>query len=223
MRPEDVDALVDALHDLIDIVKVGWPLYLAGGNEVIERLRRRGKRVFLDLKFGDISETIARLIAVAVEIGVSFTTVNASFQAIRAAVQSRGVSDLKILTVTLLTSLDASDLEQMGFPGDVDRYVKLKTLGARDAGCDGIIASGREARMIRELVPDHQFSIVTPGIRPGGLSPDDHKRAVTPEAAIKAGADYLVVGRPIVKAKSPSDATKAILEEMQRAFDKYPQ
>lgn len=219
MRPEDVDALVDELDDLVDIVKVGWPLFLAGGREVVERVRRRRKKVFLDLKFGDIAETVSRLIAVAVELGVSFTTINGALQTVEAAVRARGGADLRILTVTLLTSLDASDLEQLGFTGGVDEYVKKRAIGARGVGGDGIIASGREAAMIRSLIPDRGFAIVTPGIRPSGSGHDDHKRAATPEAAIAAGADYLVVGRPIVKARSPRAAAQAILEEMQRAFD----
>lgn len=220
IEPIDAYNLIEQLNDLVDVVKVGWPLYMAGRREdLIAELRKRGKRVFLDLKFGDISETVKRLVAVALREKVSFITVNTSIQAVKAAVEARGDSDLKVLTVTMLTSLDKGDLEDLGLESTVDQFVLHKTRQALGAKCDGVVASGREAAAIRREVAGKDFLIVTPGVRPAGAGLDDHKRAVTPTAAIQAGADYLVVGRPITKASSPVDATKRILEEMQRAFD----
>jgi orotidine-5'-phosphate decarboxylase len=213
---------IDDLSDLFDIVKVGWPLYMAeGGREIIGKVKERGKRVFLDLKFGDITETVKHLVEVAMEQEVGFITVNTSLQTLRAAVAARGsASEPKILTVTLLTSLDKEDLEEMGFTRGVEDFVLHKTRGAAQAKCDGVVASGQEAAAIRELVGE-EFLIVTPGIRPTGVGHDDHKRAATPTEAIRNGADYLVVGRPIINAPSPRDATERILEEMQAAFDRY--
>ena len=216
---DDAYRIVETLGDSVDVVKVGWALYLVGHNEVVQELRKSGKRVFLDLKFGDIGETIRRLVAVAVRSGVEFTTVNTTFQTVRAAVDAATGSDLKILTLTVLTSLDDSDLQEQGFQMSVEDYVLYKTGKAKEIGCQGVIASGREARAIRELVgPD--FLIVTPGIRPSGSKRDDHKRSSTPTAAIEAGADYLVVGRPITLSRDPRGAADTILDEMQTAFDR---
>ena len=219
IEPDDAYRLVDKLGESVEIVKVGWALYLVGHDTVVRGLRERGKRVFLDLKFGDIGETIRRLVAVAIRSGIEYTTVNTTFQTVRAAVDAARDSSLKILTLTVLTSLDDSDLREQGIQMSVEDYVLYKTKRAHEIGCHGVIASGREARAIRELTgPD--FLIVTPGIRPSGEASDDHKRATTPTAAIEGGADYLVVGRPITLAKDPRGAANAILDEMQSAFDR---
>ena len=219
IEPEDAYRLVDTLGDTVECVKVGWGLYLAGHDTVVRELRARGKRVFLDLKFGDIGETIKRLVAVAVRSGVELTTVNTTFQTIRAAVEAARGSSLQILTLTVLTSLDEADLREQGIGMSVQELVLHRAGKAQEVGCHGVVASGREARAIRDLVgPD--FLIVTPGIRPGGAGDDDHKRASTPAAAIEAGADYLVVGRPITLAADPERVTGGILEEMQAAFDR---
>ncbi len=218
IETDDARRLVDELHDLVSFVKIGWPLYLAGGHGLIREFLGQGKRVFLDLKFGDIAETVKRLILVAVNEGVSFITINTSFGAARAAVQVCGDSKLKILMVTMLTSWDESDLKEMGFNASADEFVNFKAAGAIRAGCDGVIASGREAAAIRRLAPEN-FLIVTPGIRPPEAEPNDHKRASSPAASILAGSDYLVVGRPITTAPKPRSAAQAILDEMQQAFD----
>ena len=219
IEPDDAYRLVETIGDTVETVKVGWALYLVGHNEVVQRLRHAGKRVFLDLKFGDIGETIRRLVAVAIRSGVGFTTVNTTFQTVRAAVDAAHDSALKILTLTVLTSMDDSDLQEQGISMSVRDYVLYKTRKAKEIGCHGVIASGHEASAIRELVgPD--FLIVTPGIRPSGTTSDDHKRASTPTAAIDAGADYLVVGRPITLADDPRGVTDRILDEMQTAFDR---
>lgn len=221
IEPDDAYRIVDTLGDSVEIVKVGWALYLVGHNEVVKGLRERGKRVFLDLKFGDIGETIRRLVAVAIRSQVEFTTVNTEFQTVRAAVDAAQGSDLSILTLTVLTSLDEADLQEQGIEMSVKDYVLYKTRKAEESGCHGVIASGREAWAIREMVRP-EFLIVTPGIRPSGSKPDDHKRSTTPTAAIEAGSDYLVVGRPITLSDDPRGAANAILDEMQTAFDRRP-
>ncbi len=218
IEADDARRIVGELDDLVSFVKVGWALYMAGGNQVVRELVDQGKRVFLDLKFGDIDETVRRLVLVAIQQGVSFITLNAGFSAVRAAVKARGNTQLKILLVTMLTSWNEADLAEMGFTLSASEYVSFRTKGAIEAGCDGVIASGREVAEIRRIAPSG-FFVVTPGIRPVGGAHDDHKRAVTPEASILAGSDYLVVGRPITTAPDPRQATIAILEEMQQAFD----
>jgi len=218
IEPEDASYLVEQLGGIVSVFKIGWPLYMAGGQALPKEFVERGRKVFLDLKFGDIAETVKRLVLVAVKDCVSFLTVNTTIDAVRAALEARGGSDLKILTVTLLTSLDETDLREMGFAASVNDFVLLKTVRALEAGCDGVIASGMDVPAIRERVGE-KFLIVTPGIRPLGMARDDHKRVATPTEAIKAGADYLVVGRPITRARDPRQAAPKILEEMQRAFD----
>jgi len=218
IEADDARRMVGELDDLVSFVKVGWALYMAGGNQVVREFVERGKQVFLDLKFGDIDETVKRLVLVAVDQGVSFITLNAGFSAVRAAVKARGNTQLKILLVTMLTSWSEADLAEMGFTLPASEYVAFRAKGAIEAGCDGVIASGREVAEIRRIAPPG-FLVVTPGIRPGGAGHDDHKRAVTPGASILAGSDYLVVGRPITTAANPRLATTAILEEMQQAFD----
>ena len=218
IEPADAYRLVDTLGDTVSCVKVGWGLYLAGHDTVVRGLRERGKQVFLDLKFGDIGETIRRLVAVAVRSGVSLTTVNTTFQTIRAAAEAARGSSLQILTLTVLTSLDDSDLRDQGIEMSVQDLVLHRARRAREVGCHGVVASGREARAIREATGS-DFLIVTPGIRPASAATDDHKRASTPATAIGNGADYLVVGRPITLADDPRGAASAIVEEMQTAFD----
>lgn len=213
----DARALVEQLDGVVSFFKIGWPLYMAGGQALIPELVNKGKRVFLDLKFGDIPETIKRLVLVARDHGVSFITVNTSFDAVRAAVAVRGESDLKILTVTVLTSLADADLREMGVDTDVETLALYKAKKASEF-CDGVIASGKEAALIRQNVRK-DFLIVTPGIRPVGRAHDDHKRATTPTEAISAGADYLVVGRPITQVENPRNAAAKIITEMQDAFD----
>lgn len=216
---EDAWNLVERLDKYVSTFKIGWPLYMAtDGPKFAEELVNRGKKVFLDLKFGDIAETVKRLVMVAVENKVSFLTVNTTFQTVRAAVQTSADSNLKILTVTLLTSLDKSDLDEMGSNTSVHDYVLHKARKAKECGCAGIICSGKDARSIRKETGD-DFLIITPGIRPMGYSAEDHKRACTPEEAINAGADYLVVGRPIVRADAPEEIAQRMLEKMQTAFD----
>jgi orotidine-5'-phosphate decarboxylase len=215
----EVDVLLSpALRDGYEILKIGWALYLAAGRPLVERVRGEGKQVFLDLKFGDIPNTVKNLMAEVVALDVRMTTINAEPQTIRAAVDAKGDADVQVLTVTLLTSMDAADLRDASVGLGVDDYVLYRARRAREAGSEGVIASGREAAAIRAAHGD-ALVIVTPGIRLADAGADDHKRAVTPAAAIAAGADYLVVGRPIVESRDPTGATRRILDEMQAAFD----
>ncbi|PYN93948.1 MAG: orotidine-5'-phosphate decarboxylase [Candidatus Rokuibacteriota bacterium] len=214
----DARELVRLLGDTTTFLKIGWPLYMAGGHVLIKEFKDQGRRVFLDLKFGDIPETVRRLIQVAVRDGVDFLTLNTTFDAVRAAVEAAKGSPLNLLTVTVLTSADDRDLAELGARRSVADIALERARRAHEVGCQGIVSSGREARAIRDATgPD--FLIVTPGIRPAGTSAEDHKRATTPGDAVRDGADYLVVGRPITRAPDPRAAALRLVEEMQRAFD----
>jgi orotidine-5'-phosphate decarboxylase len=218
---EEAGRLMDRAGPDLRFVKVGLELYTAAGPEVIRTAVARGKRVFLDLKLLDIEETVRRATTVIAEMGVEFLTVHANRKALRAAVEARGKfpgSRLKLLAVTVLTNFDAHDLKDMGVQWGVADLVAARAKLAAEVGCDGVVASGAEPEAIRRTVGGG-FLIVTPGIRPGGKGADEHARATTPTQAIKAGADYLVVGRPIRDAADPRAATQQIVSEMQTAFD----
>ena len=221
IEPADAFRFVEELGDAVSFYKFGWALYMAAPEPLvlIRAFKRRGLRVFLDLKFGDIPETVRRLMLVAARESVDFVTLNAAPEALRAAAEARGGSEPKILVVTLFTSEGQDDLQRMGDTKSVEEFVLEKAERARkDGHADGVIASGREAAPIRERM-GKDFLIVTPGIRPSGESHHDHKRATTPAEAIRGGANYLVVGRPITQAPNPRGAALKIIEEMQEAFD----
>ena len=215
---DDAKKLVSQLDGVVSFFKVGLELYTATGPEFVRWLVSQQKRVFLDLKFLDIGETVRRASREAARLGASFLTVHESGPTVAAAVQGCQGTDLKILAVTVLTSMDIGDLHEMGITCSVEELVLRRAKKAMAAGCHGVIASGQEAAALREKL-GKDFLIVTPGIRPSGTSADEQKRAVTPADAIRDGADYLVVGRPITRAPNPRDATTTILEEMQKAFD----
>lgn len=220
---KDIDAarqVVEQLDGVADFFKVGLTLQLAAGVEdFIRSLIKQGKRVFLDYKYYDISETLKKTVARASELGVSFLTIHGPSVLIRSAVEGRGHSNLKLFTVTVLTSLDAGDIAEMGYTNHTpEQLVLFRAKKALDAGCDGVIASGLEAKQIKELSRD-KLLVITPGIRPDGYPDDDQKRKTTPRDAVLAGADYLVVGRPITGAKDLCAAAKEILDQMQSAFD----
>jgi orotidine-5'-phosphate decarboxylase len=185
---------------------------------MVRRVIDRGKRVFLDLKFLDIEETVRRATARVAAMGVDLLTVHANRKALGAAVQGRGNSSLKLLAVTVLTNFDSQDLRDMGIQHSVQELVSARALLASEVGCDGVVASGEEAGVLRPKVGP-RFLIVTPGVRPAGKGVDDHARVTTPTQTIAAGADYLVIGRPIRDASDPAAAAAAILSEMQAAFD----
>ncbi|GAB1721647.1 MAG: orotidine-5'-phosphate decarboxylase [Nitrospira sp. CR1.1] len=215
----EAEALVDCMGDQVRFVKVGLELYTVAGPDIVRTLVARGKRVFLDLKFLDIEETVRRATARVAAMGAAFLTIHANRKALIAAVQGRGQSDLKLLAVTVLTNFDGEDLRDMGFQRTVRDLVTARAMLAAEAGCDGVVASGEEPEAIRAKVGSNLL-IVTPGVRPSGNSTDDHARVTTPTQTIAAGADYLVIGRPIRDAQDPPLAAAAILKEMQAAFDR---
>jgi orotidine-5'-phosphate decarboxylase len=217
----DADRLLDRLQGHISFVKVGLELYTAAGPDMIKRVIDRGMRVFLDLKFLDIEETVRRATSRVAGMGVDFLTVHANRKALTAAVQGREGSALKLLAVTVLTNFDSHDLREMGIQRSVQDLVTARALLASEVGCDGVVASGEEPAAIRQKVGP-RFLIVTPGVRPGGKGIDDHARATTPTQTIASGADYLVIGRPIRDADDPLTTVAAIIAEMQSAFDARP-
>ncbi|MCP9441552.1 MAG: orotidine-5'-phosphate decarboxylase [Nitrospira sp.] len=215
---DEAERLLDRLKGHVSFVKIGLELYTAAGPDMVKRLVDRRIRVFLDLKFLDIEETVRRATARVASMGVEFLTVHANRKALTAAVEGRAGSTLKLLAVTVLTNFDDHDLREMGIQRTIQDLVTARALLASEIGCDGVIASGREATAIRQKVGP-RFMIVTPGVRPVGKGTDDHARVTTPSQAIAEGADYLVVGRPIRDAADPVAAVEAIVVEMQTAFD----
>jgi orotidine-5'-phosphate decarboxylase len=213
----DATKLVEDLGDKVSFYKVGLGLQLAGGDNLAKSLIQQGKRVFLDYKYLDIEETIRNAVKRAAELKIDFLTVHGVGGILRAAVEGRGNSSLKILCVTVLTSMDADDIKEMGFQCDVEELVLARAKKALDAGVDGVIASAREAAEIRKQT-NNKLMIVSPGIRPRDSASDDQKRVATPSEAIRAGADYLVIGRPITRAPDPKQATKNIISEMAAAL-----
>jgi orotidine-5'-phosphate decarboxylase len=214
----EADRLLDRLQGHLTFVKVGLELYTAAGPEMVKRIVERDMRVFLDLKFLDIEETVRRATSRVAAMGVEFLTVHANRKALTAAVQGRDGSSLKLLAVTVLTNFDGNDLREMGIQRTIQDLVTARALLASEVGCDGVVASGEEAMALRQKVGP-EFTIVTPGVRPAGKGVDDHARATTPTQTIAAGADYLVIGRPIRDAADPAATVGAILSEMQAAFD----
>lgn len=210
---DEANAMVERLGDSVSFYKIGMQLAYAGGLGLARQLANDGKHVFIDLKLLDIANTVARGIESLKGLGATFTTVHAYPQTMRAAVDARHGSGLKILGVTVLTSLDASDLEAAGYDCDPKTLVEKRARAAIDCGIDGVVASPLEAARIREIAGD-KLSIVTPGIRPAGVDAGDQKRITTPGDAINAGADYLVVGRPVIAADNPADAANRITDEI---------
>jgi orotidine-5'-phosphate decarboxylase len=209
--------IVAAVGDSASCYKVGMQLYTAEGPRVVRDLVASGRRVFLDLKYHDIPNTVAAAVCQAAGLGVSMLTIHASgggkmMRAATEAARTRNAA-LMILGVTVLTSLDDNDLDKLGVHGRVqDQVLRLAALALAD-GCHGVVASAQEASALRnELEGD--FAIVTPGVRPAGAEPDDQARVVTPAEAIAAGATYIVVGRPITSAADPAGEARAILSQI---------
>ena len=215
-NPNAALTLIAQLEGLVSFYKVGLELYTAGGGDLLQALIAQGKSVFLDLKFLDIQETVRRATRQVAKLGVTFLTVHESGKCIAAAVDGVKGSSTKILAVTVLTDVDDSEVKAMGFAGSVEDLVLSRARQAIATGAHGVIASGQEAKKIRALSKD--LIIVTPGIRPSGSAAGDQKRTVTPAEAIAAGADYIVVGRPIRDAKDPYAAAQQIIAEMQQGL-----
>jgi orotidine-5'-phosphate decarboxylase len=212
---EQAQAMVARLGDAVSFYKIGYQLAFAGGLEYAPRLVDAGKRVFLDLKLHDIGNTVAQGVKSVAKSGATFLTVHAYPQTMHAAVDAREGS-LRILAVTVLTSYADADLAAAGYDFAVGELVAERAAQARDIGVDGLVCSGEEASSVRAIVGT-KLALVTPGIRPAGAEAGDQKRIMTPAAAIAAGADYLVVGRPIVAASDPKAAADAIVAEIAAA------
>jgi orotidine-5'-phosphate decarboxylase len=211
------DALIARLGDSVNFYKIGYQLAYSGGLPFTRELVNAGKKVFVDLKLHDIGNTVARGVESIATLGATFLTVHAYPQTMKAAVEARAGSDLKILAVTVLTSYDDGDLHAAGYRLGVADLVEARAQQAQVLGVDGIVSSPEEAASLRKIV-GHQMSLVTPGIRPAGAAVGDQKRIMTPARAIAAGADYLVVGRPITEAADPKAAADAIQAEIARAL-----
>ncbi len=211
-------ALVGALGDAVVFYKIGLELFMSAGFfEFLDWLRSKNKKVFVDLKFFDIPETVARAVRRLAERGADFCTVHGN-QAIMEAAAKAKSGKLRVLAVTALTSLDRGDLDDLGFRCDVGELVLSRARRALAAGCDGVVSSGLEVAKLKQDIGG-KLVCVTPGIRPvDNRSDSDQKRVMTPSAAIKAGADYIVVGRPIRDAADPRKAAEAIQHEIASAL-----
>lgn len=207
-------ALVEQLGELAGFYKVGLELYAAAGMEFVRELAARGKRVFLDLKFYDIGETVKRAVAQVAQSGVTLTTVHGSGAVMRAAVEGRAGAPLKLLAVTVLTSFDQDDLADLGYPCRVEELVELRVRKAMEAGLDGVVCSALEVAWVRRLAGPRAI-LVTPGVRSAGVAAGDQKRVATPAEALRGGANYVVVGRQITRAPDPRAAARQILTEIE--------
>lgn len=215
---DDARKLVTRLGDTIGCYKVGLELLFGGGLEFAQGLKAAGRTVFLDFKLLDIGNTVEKAAANVARLGFDYLTVHGvDTKTLAAAVKGRGSSNLKLLAVTVLTSLDHADLEQQGIKGtSAADLVAHRAKLAVEAGFDGVVASGQEAALVRQAV-GRDLLIVTPGIRPAGSAEGDQARVMTPAAAIAAGASHLVIGRPITQAADPKAAAETILREMAAA------
>jgi orotidine-5'-phosphate decarboxylase len=214
---KEAERMVARLGDAVSFYKIGYELSLAGGIPFAADLARSGKKVFLDLKVHDIGNTVARAAERAAEIGVTFLTVHAFPQTMRAAAEGRGKSALKILGVTVLTSWDENDVRDAGYGVGLRELVAKRAGQAMEAGIDGLIASPAEAADLRKQV-GRSLLIVTPGVRPAGSAAGDQKRVMTPGEAIKAGADHVVAARPVIAAGDPKAAADGIVREIEEAL-----
>lgn len=210
----EADELVAALGDSAGFYKVGMELYAAAGMDYVRCLVDRGKRVFLDLKYYDIGETVRRSVAVAARSGATFLTVHGVGQVMRAAIEGRGDSAMKLLAVTVLTSFDQQDVRELGYDCALADLVAQRVRLARQVGVDGIVGSPLEARAIRAEAGADAI-LVTPGVRSRGAAAGDQKRVATPARAVRDGANYVVIGRQVTRAGDPAAALAAIHEELR--------
>jgi orotidine-5'-phosphate decarboxylase len=213
----DAEAMVDTLGDTVSFYKIGHQLAFAGGLNFIRELRDMGKQVFLDMKLLDIDNTIEKGVENIVKMGVQMTTLHAYPNAMKAAVKAAQGSDLCLLGVTVLTSMDDDDLKNAGYAHEAKELVLKRAQQASDLGMGGVVASAQESASIREII-DPKMAIVTPGIRPAGSEVGDQKRIMTPADAIKAGSTHLVVGRPITAADNPKKSAQNIIDEIASAL-----
>jgi orotidine-5'-phosphate decarboxylase len=217
---EAAKALIETLGDSVGVYKIGLELLFSGGFDLARELAARGRAVFIDAKLLDIEATVERATAAVAASGAAFLTVHAlDAKTLDAAVRGRGDTKLKLLGVTVLTNLDRDDLKEQGVDRNPEELAVYRAMLAQEAGFDGVVASGVEAAALRQALGPG-VSIVTPGIRPKGAERNDQTRTISPAEAIAAGADYLVVGRPITRAPDPRKASEAIVEEIASALSR---
>lgn len=215
---DQAKALIETLGDSVGVYKIGLELLFAGGFELARALAQSGRPVFVDAKLLDIEATVERATAAIACSGAAFLTVHAlDAKTLDAAVRGRGDNALKLLGVTVLTNLERDDLKEQGVDRDPRELAIYRAMLAQEAGFDGVVASGQEAAALRQALGPGML-IITPGIRPQGSEAQDQARAVTPRMAIGAGADYLVVGRPITRAPDPRAAADAVVGEIAEAL-----
>jgi orotidine-5'-phosphate decarboxylase len=210
----EADQLVAALGDSAGFYKVGMELYAAAGMDYVRSLIDRGKRVFLDMKYYDIGETVKRAVAVAARSGAAFLTIHGVGQVMRAAIEGRGDSPMKLLAVTVLTSFDQRDVQELGYECTLADLVGQRVRLAMQVGVDGIVASPLEAGAIRAEAGAAAI-LVTPGVRSRGVAAGDQKRVATPAEAVRDGADYVVIGRQVTRSADPPRALAAIHAELE--------
>ncbi|HZR74974.1 orotidine-5'-phosphate decarboxylase [Bradyrhizobium sp.] len=215
---EPAEAMIKRLGDAVTFYKIGYQLVYRGGLPLAQKLRDAGKKVFIDVKLHDIGNTVKSGVESLSSLGATFVTVHAYPQTMQSAVEGRGNSGLGILAVTVLTSYSQVDMEAAGYRHGIADLVAIRARQAKDIGVDGIVCSPEEVAAVRNIV-GAQMALVTPGIRPAGSAVGDQKRIMTPSRAIKAGSDYLVVGRPIMEAADPRAAADAIQAEIAQALE----
>ncbi|WP_354297733.1 orotidine-5'-phosphate decarboxylase [Phenylobacterium koreense] len=214
---DEARRVTEALGEAVSFYKIGLELFATGGGMGLARdLKGQGKQVFLDWKLHDIGTTVQRAAAVLADAGCDFLTVHAEPQVLEAAVRGKGRSDLKVLGVTVLTSLNDADLVEMGFSESARSLVERRIHHAIAAGADGVIASPHEAALARQI-GGKGFLVVTPGVRPDWSAKNDQARAATPADALRAGASHIVCGRPITAANDPREAALRVVQEMATA------
>ena len=213
---KSAEAMAARLGDSVSFYKIGYQLAFAGGLSVAAELIAAGKQVFLDLKLHDIGNTVTKGVESIAQLGATFVTVHAYPQTMKAAVEGKRGSTLRILAVTVLTSYDDADLAAAGYEMNVNELAAARAAQARDIGVDGLVCSAEEAATLRSIA-GARMVLVTPGIRPSGSAAGDQKRIMTPARAIEAGADFLVVGRPVLEAGEPKAAADAIVAEIEKA------
>ena len=212
----EAETLIKKLGDDVSFYKIGYQLVFAGGLELARDLAKSGKKIFLDMKLLDIDNTVASGVENIVKMGMTMLTLHAYPKAMRAAVEAAKGSDLCLLGVTVLTSMDEQDMIEAGYEYDPHTLVLRRAEQARIAGMGGVVCSAEEAAAVRKILGPN-MAVVTPGIRPAGADKGDQKRVMTPADALRAGSSHLVVARPICKADDPRVAARAILEEMRNA------
>ena len=214
---DDAQAMIKKLGDSVTFYKIGMELVYAGGLDLVRQLSSSGKKVFLDLKLHDIPNTVEKATQRVVDLGATFLTVHAFPQTMKAAVKGKGQSPLQILGVTVMTSYDDSDLIEAGYSMGVRDLVAHRAQQAKAIGINGLILSPEEVAGMRALIGP-SLTLITPGIRPKGSEKGDQKRVMTPGEAISAGADYLVIGRPITAATDPKSIADAVVDEISSAL-----